>query len=259
MNELIKVEKSSIQDEQVQTVDARQLYEFLGSKRQFGNWILAKVIDNQFFMENQDYILLNQTVRQNGSGGHNRKDYALTVDTAKKVSMAEQTEAGNKARDYFLDCEKVARGMARSTIGSDRKEELELELIAAKYAAEILRLSDSSKLEMMHIVYENNRVPTKALPQYTEKVKVAYSATHLLKLNNCQLKTRAFNVAMINTGYLEQMERMASRGKMKKYNSLTEKGLKFGQNDAFKGSSTETQPHYYRCSFMELYGLLLNE
>jgi len=27
-------------------------------------------------------------MKQNGRGGHNRKDYALTIDTAKKVAMA---------------------------------------------------------------------------------------------------------------------------------------------------------------------------
>lgn len=254
MNQLIKVKESSIDGEQVNSVDARQLHEFLGSKKQFADWVKVKVIENAFFSEGQDYVLLHRSVKQNGSGGHNRKDYALTIDTAKKVSMSEQTEAGNKARDYFLECEKVAKGITPALIGSDRKEDFEMELVGATYAAGILRLSDSSKLEMMHIVYENNGVPTKALPEYTEKVRTVCSATHLLKLNNCQLTTRAFNVALISAGYLEQKERLASKGKMKKYNSLTEKGLKFGQNDAFKGRSTETQAHYYSDSFMELYG-----
>lgn len=109
---------------------------------------------------------------------------------------------------------------------------------------------------MVDIVCEHNKISTAALPQYTEKVRTVCSATHLLKLNNCQLTTRAFNVALISAGYLEQKERLASKGKIKKYNSLTEKGLKFGQNDAFKGRSTETQAHYFEDSFMELYGLV---
>ena len=40
------------------------------------------------------------------ASGHNRKDYALTIDAAKKVAMSEQTKKGEEVRNYFLDCEK---------------------------------------------------------------------------------------------------------------------------------------------------------
>jgi len=60
-------------------------------------------------MENQDYVLLDNPVMQKGRGGHNRKDYALTIDTGKKVSMSEQTATGDKVCDYFIECEKIAQ------------------------------------------------------------------------------------------------------------------------------------------------------
>lgn len=169
MNELIKVGESSLQGESVQTVDARQLHEFLESKKQFADWIKNKVVDDDLFTEDQDYILLHQEVKQNGIGGHNKKDYAVTIDTAKHLSMMERTAKGKQARQYFIECEKVARGISPSLIGIDKKEELELELIAAKYATDILRLSDSSKLERMHIVYESHGISSAFLPEYTEK------------------------------------------------------------------------------------------
>ena len=75
-------------------VNARTLHQTLESKQQFADWIKAKVLDNPFFMENQDYVLLQNSMKQTSRGGHNRKDYALTLDTAKKVAMAEQTEKG---------------------------------------------------------------------------------------------------------------------------------------------------------------------
>lgn len=256
MQELIPIDQSDIQNEQVQTVDARQLHGFLESKKQFADWIKNKIIDDDLFSEGQDYILLHQEVKQNGSGGHNRKDYALTIDTAKHLSMMERTVKGKQARQYFIECERVARGIAQPAIESRKKEDFELELIGAKYAADILRISDSSKLDKMHLVYKSNGVPTTFLPEYTKKVRTVCSATHLLKLNNCELKNRAFNKLLIEHGYLEQKERLASKGKLKKYNSITEKGLKYGQNDAYKGSSTETQAHYYEDTFMELYGIV---
>ena len=142
---------------------------------------------------------------------------------------------------------------ATPVVESNRKEEIDIELMAVQSAANFLRVSDSSKLEMMHIVLESNGVKTTALPQYTEKVRKVCSATHLLEQNNCPIKVRAFNILLIKHGVMEKIERLASHGKKKKYNSLTEKGLKFGQNDAFKGSSTQTQVHLYSDTFMDLY------
>jgi len=92
-----------------QTVDARTLWRELGSRRDFSSWIKAKVINNPFFEENTDYILLIKSGEQDLHGGHNRKDYALTLETAKKVAMAEQTVKGNDVRDYFIECEQKAQ------------------------------------------------------------------------------------------------------------------------------------------------------
>lgn len=257
MNELIKVKKSSIGGEQVESVDARSLHDFLGSRKDFSNWIKAKVVNNVFFTEGQDYTLLAFLGEQKGRGGHNRKDYALTMETAKKVSMAEQTEAGNKARDYFLECEKVAKGITPLAIENNRKEELDIELFFIQSAATFLRASDSTKLQMMHKVGERHGVSTAALPQYTEKVKVGYSLTHLLKMHKdqCKISVQALNKLLVKSGYVEIKERLAEGGTYKSYKSITEKGLKYGQNDAYQGKSTETQPHYYNDTFVELYDI----
>ena len=53
--------------------------------------------------------MLDKIVQQNGSGGHNKKDYAIKLDAAKKIAMSEQTTQGEKVRDYFLGCEKKAK------------------------------------------------------------------------------------------------------------------------------------------------------
>jgi phage anti-repressor protein len=39
MNELIVIKKETVGNEEVNSVDARELWEFLGSKRQFGDWV----------------------------------------------------------------------------------------------------------------------------------------------------------------------------------------------------------------------------
>jgi anti-repressor protein len=37
-----------------------------------------------------------------------KKDYALTIDTAKEISMLQRTEKGKQAR-YFIECENKPR------------------------------------------------------------------------------------------------------------------------------------------------------
>lgn len=254
MNELLHIQQSSIQGEQIPTTDARQLHAFLESKRDFSNWITVKVVKDTFFAEGQDYILLNNIVEQNGSGGHNRKDYALTLDTAKELSMLERTAKGKQARRYFIECEKIARSRKPALTGS-KKEALELELVALENTARMMKFSKNSLLAGIHTVYDGNGVPTRAIPQFTEKVRAVHSATLLLEKNNCGMKIRAFNKLLLAAGYLEKIERLTSKSKKQPYNSVTEKGLKYGQNDAYQGSATKTQAHWFEDTFMELYAL----
>lgn len=115
MKELVAIKKTVIGTEEVNSVDARELHSFLESKQEFAHWIKAKVLENAFFQENQDFILLVNSNKQVSHGGHNKKDYALTLDTAKKVAMAEQTARGNDVRDYFLACEKKLKESVRDT------------------------------------------------------------------------------------------------------------------------------------------------
>ena len=69
MTELIKI---TTNEDGSQVVSARELHEFLGSRRDFSNWIKDR-IEKYGFIENQDYQLLNNFGEQTGRGGHNKK------------------------------------------------------------------------------------------------------------------------------------------------------------------------------------------
>ena len=100
MKELIKITEKEGQ----QLVDARELHEFLGNKRQFADWIKQRI--NQYgFIENEDFSI-SQICEK---GGRPRTDYIITVDMAKQLSMVENNEKGNQARRYFIQCEKKLR------------------------------------------------------------------------------------------------------------------------------------------------------
>lgn len=102
MNELIKIEER----EGKRVVNARELHQFLESKRQFGNWIQDR-IEKYGFIENQDFCSFNKIVKRE-TGATTIKEYAISIDMAKELSMVENNDKGRMARRYFIECEKIA-------------------------------------------------------------------------------------------------------------------------------------------------------
>ncbi|MFJ1490518.1 phage antirepressor KilAC domain-containing protein [Capnocytophaga canis] len=97
MKELIKITEQNGK----QAVSARELHKFLESAERFSKWFERMI--SYGFIENIDYqgctfwdTLANQELT----------DYALTIDTAKEISMLQRSEKGKQARQYFIDCEK---------------------------------------------------------------------------------------------------------------------------------------------------------
>lgn len=103
MNELIKINNDGL-------VSGRELHEFLEVKSRFNDWVNNK-ISKYSFEENNDYTkILVQCVR-----GQNEYDYALTLDTAKELSMVENNEKGKEARKYFIRCEKELKKVGQAS------------------------------------------------------------------------------------------------------------------------------------------------
>lgn len=106
-NQLITVtESDAINGEVVKAVNARELHEFLGVGKDFSNWIKQR-IEKYGFVEGADYAVLAKTGEAQPRGlAANRKEYAITLDMAKELSMVERNDKGKKARQYFIRCEK---------------------------------------------------------------------------------------------------------------------------------------------------------
>lgn len=104
MNELIIIRPTLINGAEVNSVNARDLHRVLESKRQFADWIKAR-IDEVDAIENIDYIVFSQK----NENGNNKSliEYILSTDIAKEIAMLERNEIGKKVRRYFIEVEKA--------------------------------------------------------------------------------------------------------------------------------------------------------
>lgn len=85
--------------------DARELHAYLGVGKVFAAWIQER-IEKYGFEENRDFAV---TVSKTGKRSNvTRKDYHLSLDMAKELSMVENNEQGRAARRYFIDMERKA-------------------------------------------------------------------------------------------------------------------------------------------------------
>lgn len=120
MNELINV---TLNDNQEPVVSGRQLHEALEVKTPYSMWFDR--MTDYGFAENQDYILLNNFVKQTGRGGHNKVDHIIKLDMAKEIAMIQRTERGKQVRQYFIQVEKDFNSpekiMARALLMADQK------------------------------------------------------------------------------------------------------------------------------------------
>lgn len=105
--QLIPVFSGSIQHETAQLVDARTLHQFLKVGKRFTTWINDRIAQYGF-QQDLDFL----PVLGESTGGRRTREYHLTLDMAKELSMVERNEQGRQARRYFIECEKRLQQIA---------------------------------------------------------------------------------------------------------------------------------------------------
>lgn len=148
MTALIKITETNGQ----RAVNARELHQFLEVNTKFTTWIERR-IEEYGFIENEDFVCLSQnweTQRKDGQRGIAKsKEYALSLDMAKELSMVERTERGREARRYFIEMEKIAH---TKRIEAPQFQKTNINSVSVKRVELINVIRDNLKWGDMHKV-----------------------------------------------------------------------------------------------------------
>ncbi|WP_343358230.1 antA/AntB antirepressor family protein [Bartonella schoenbuchensis] len=162
MEALIAIHNNTINQEPVQTVNARELHAFLEIGKDFSTWIKDRIGQYEF-EEGKDFIK-TQDLRSPKLGSAKSRavlviNYHLTLDMAKELAMVERNEKGKQARQYFIECERKAKQVTTPQIDysnpqvmlgvfthlkneNERKDHVIAQLIPKAEALERLERSD---------------------------------------------------------------------------------------------------------------------
>lgn len=96
MNDLVPIENRG----GVETVNARDLHQALGSKQHFSDWVKNR-IEKYGFQSGVDFtdhkVMIGKTTAI---------EYFVSIDMAKELSMIENTDKGREVRRWFIEREK---------------------------------------------------------------------------------------------------------------------------------------------------------
>ena len=138
------------------------------------------------------------------------------------------------------------------------KSKEQLELLAV--ALDALNVCPSSKLLCMGKALDK-LAPSVAdcLPVYTVDApngqlssEATASLKSLLTQHGVGISPIKINQRLEALGYIETRERPSTSGVVKKFKTITAKGLQFGKNIVSPNNPKETQPHWYVSTFTDL-------
>ena len=103
MTSIIKITKNEIGNAELNSVNARDIHNYLQVNSKFADWI-KRAISKYDFKENIDYVCF----LKNEKAGNNAisREYIVTMDMAKELAMLENNPKGRETRKYFINCEK---------------------------------------------------------------------------------------------------------------------------------------------------------
>lgn len=233
------------------TISSMEVAEMVGKDhdkllRDIRNYIeqlsLAKIGESDFFTE---------STYKNERG----REYPCFLVTKKGCEFIAHKLTGIKGTEFTAKYINRFHEM-EDTIQKSKTDLLQAGMYVVKFVADDLRVNEASRLLMYENMCKDFDIPTGFLPKYANNgSREMKSLTVLLKENDCGISAPKFNILLVEQGYVEEKERASTKGNgVKKFKSLTDKGLKYGENLVSPHNQHETQPLYYADTFMELFG-----
>lgn len=176
--EIIKINT----DNGIETVSARELHNFLESKRDFPTWFKDR-IEKYGFIEGQDFT----TISGKSKIGRPSIEYYISLDMAKELSMVENNDKGRQARQYFIEVEKKVKNIEYVT------------------KSELKEIMNDQRLFLQALLEQQNNFMEKMINNNYQKQlpePVKYTVKEYLKINNIT----AYNI----TAFRNSVGRIAS-------------------------------------------------
>lgn len=236
--------------------DSRDVAEMVGKRH---DHLFADIKKYADILDSQDFGSLNFFISHTYRNSQN-KEMPCYLLTRKGCDMVANKMTGEKGvlftATYVTRFEEMEQVLNHSTTNNNAVE-FEKQLIGVKYATEILRVDEPSKIRMLEEAHKKHGVPTNHLPAYVKCEELKVSLTQLLKEHDVKVSAAKANTRLIELGLLETKERPSSKGGTKEFKSLTEAGRKFGDNAINPHNQKETQLLYYPSMFNELLELFM--
>ena len=170
MNDLIKIEKNKIGDENINSVNARELWEFLESKQEFANWIKNRLLKTRY-VEGTDFCSFDKFIKRE-KGSSVRKEYIISIDMAKNFAMQEQNNKGDEIRQYFIEIEKkYMQEIKPKFVIPDTY----LKALKECVRLEELRIDNEKEIKVLE---HNNQIKEKKLIKQQPKVEFAENVSN---------------------------------------------------------------------------------
>ena len=130
---------------------ARALYDFLElAQGQFARWAKSNIESNEFYEENKDWWGFDIM-----SNGNTCKDYKLTTDFAKHLSMESHSAKGKIARQYFVTIEDKVKQTAIDRSQLSPQLQLMNMLVENMNKAELEQKRQARQIEQVQTTVDN--------------------------------------------------------------------------------------------------------